>query len=158
MKLLLVAALIGTLFVVGCTQHSTSVPPAPVSVAENFVPPTPVVIKPTPVVKPKVTHSHPAITEHRSRRVSRSRTQKPLTTAGVWDRLAQCEAGGNWHINTGNGYYGGLQFSQGSWNAVGGSGRPDQASKGEQIRRGEILRSKQGWGAWPACSRKLGLR
>ncbi len=76
----------------------------------------------------------------------------------VWDRLAKCESGGNWAINTGNGYYGGLQFTPGSWRAAGGSGLPHQASREEQIARGKILQSKQGWGAWPACTRKLGIR
>lgn len=76
---------------------------------------------------------------------------------GVWDKLAACESGGNWSINTGNGYYGGLQFTQSSWNAVGGSGSPASASKAEQIKRAQILQSRQGWGAWPACSSKLGL-
>jgi LysM repeat protein len=80
-----------------------------------------------------------------------------VPSGSVWDQLAQCESGGNWQINTGNGYYGGLQFSLGSWKAVGGSGYPHEHSREEQIRRGEILQSKQGWGAWPACSRKLGL-
>ena len=68
---------------------------------------------------------------------------------GVWDRLAECEAGGNWAINTGNGYYGGLQFSLSSWRAVGGTGRPHEHSRAEQIHRGELLRDRQGWGAWP---------
>jgi hypothetical protein len=78
----------------------------------------------------------------------------------VWDRLMDCEAGssGGWQANTGNGYYGGLQFSLSSWQAAGGSGYPHQHSRAEQIKRGEILKSMQGWGAWPACSRKLGLR
>ncbi|HUP26213.1 MAG TPA: transglycosylase family protein [Candidatus Limnocylindrales bacterium] len=76
----------------------------------------------------------------------------------VWDQLAQCESGGNWSINTGNGFYGGLQFTLASWRGVGGSGYPHQASREEQIARAEILLSKQGWGAWPACSAKLGLR
>ena len=76
----------------------------------------------------------------------------------MWDRLAECESGGNWSISTGNGYYGGLQFSQGSWQAAGGSGNPANASLEEQIRVAENLRSQQGWGAWPACSSKLGLR
>jgi LysM repeat protein len=79
-------------------------------------------------------------------------------SGGVWDRLAACESGGNWSINTGNGYYGGLQFSLSSWRGVGGSGYPHQASKSEQIRRGEMLRASGGWGHWPACSAKLGLR
>lgn len=76
----------------------------------------------------------------------------------VWDRIAACEAGGNWAINTGNGYYGGLQFSLSSWRAVGGSGLPSNASRDEQIMRGKMLHAKQGWGAWPSCTAKLGLR
>ena len=85
----------------------------------------------------------------------------PSSSSGggtVWDQLAQCESGGNWAINTGNGYYGGLQFSQGSWSAAGGSGSPADASREEQIRVAENLLSMQGWGAWPSCSSQLGLR
>jgi LysM repeat protein len=78
--------------------------------------------------------------------------------SGVWDRLAACESGGNWNINTGNGYYGGLQFSLSTWRGVGGSGYPHQASRSEQIKRGKILQVRSGWGQWPACSAKLGLR
>lgn len=80
------------------------------------------------------------------------------THRGVWDRLAQCESSGDWNINTGNGFYGGLQFTLSSWRAVGGTGYPHHASKQEQIRRAEKLKAIQGWGAWPACSSKLGLR
>ncbi len=74
----------------------------------------------------------------------------------VWDRIATCEAGGNWAINTGNGYYGGLQFSLSSWQAAGGTGLPSDASRAEQIARGQILQARQGWGAWPVCSIKAG--
>jgi LysM repeat protein len=81
----------------------------------------------------------------------------PVAGGSTWDQLAACESGGNWAINTGNGYYGGLQFSLSSWQGVGGSGLPSDASREEQIARAEILRSKQGWGAWPSCSAKLGL-
>ena len=76
----------------------------------------------------------------------------------VWDRLAACEAGGNWAINTGNGYYGGLQFSLSSWRSVGGSGLPSSASREEQIMRGKMLQARSGWGAWPSCTARLGLR
>jgi hypothetical protein len=79
----------------------------------------------------------------------------PLST---WERVAQCESGGNWSINTGNGFYGGLQFELRSWEWVGGSGYPHEATKAEQIHRAELLHERQGWNAWPACSRKLGLR
>jgi hypothetical protein len=79
-------------------------------------------------------------------------------SSSTWDKLAKCESGGNWKINTGNGYYGGLQFSPRTWRAFGGNGMPHQASKGEQIRVAERVLAKQGWKAWPSCSRKLGLR
>jgi hypothetical protein len=80
-----------------------------------------------------------------------------VPSGSVWDSLAQCESGGDWSINTGNGYYGGLQFSLSSWQAVGGSGYPHEHSREEQIRRGEMLQARQGWGAWPSCAAKLGL-
>ena len=76
----------------------------------------------------------------------------------TWERVAECESGGNWSINTGNGFYGGLQFELRSWEWVGGTGYPHEASKEEQIARAEILFERQGWNAWPACSRQLGLR
>ena len=75
----------------------------------------------------------------------------------TWDALAQCESGGNWSINTGNGFYGGLQFTQQSWNGVGMSGSPANATRAQQIEAGARLLAIQGWGAWPACSAKLGL-
>ena len=77
-----------------------------------------------------------------------------------WDRLAQCEAGGNWQINTGNGYHGGLQFSPSTWNAYGGQQFAPYAYKAtreQQIAVAEKTLAGQGWGAWPACSSKLGL-
>jgi LysM repeat protein len=86
---------------------------------------------------------------------------EPTTTTvddGVWAALAECESGGDWSINTGNGYYGGLQFLPSSWEAAGGSGMPHEASPDEQIRVAENLLEMQGWGAWPACSSQLGLR
>jgi hypothetical protein len=79
----------------------------------------------------------------------------------VWDRLAQCESGGNWHIDTGNGFQGGLQFAPGTWAGFGGGAfapRADLATREQQITVAERVRAGQGWGAWPECSRKLGLR
>lgn len=88
-----------------------------------------------------------------------ARVAAPTVASGsVWDQLAQCESGGNWSINTGNGFYGGLQFTVSSWQATGGSGLPSDASREEQIMRAEKLLAMQGWGAWPACTSKLGLR
>jgi resuscitation-promoting factor RpfB len=76
----------------------------------------------------------------------------------VWDSLAQCESGGNWAINTGNGYYGGLQFSLSTWRAYGGAGYPHQQSREYQIMIAERLRAATGgYGSWPACSASLGL-
>ena len=80
-------------------------------------------------------------------------------SGGVWDRLAQCESGGNWSINTGNGYYGGLQFSLEHLARV----RRERATrtrtaKSQQIAVAKRLQAAAGWGQWPACSRKLGLR
>ncbi|HJR40286.1 MAG TPA: transglycosylase family protein [Nocardioidaceae bacterium] len=79
----------------------------------------------------------------------------------TWNRLAQCESSGRWHINTGNGYYGGLQFSPSTWRGFGGrkfAWNAHRATKAEQIRVAERVRRVQGWGAWPACSSRLGLR
>lgn len=74
-----------------------------------------------------------------------------------WDAVAACESGGNWGINTGNGYYGGLQFTQQTWNAYGGQGNPANASREQQIAVAERVAAGQGVSnAWPACSRKLG--
>lgn len=75
-------------------------------------------------------------------------------TASEWDAVAQCESGGNWSINTGNGYYGGLQFSSSTWAAYGGTAyasTADQASKSQQITIGEKVLAAQGKGAWPTC-------
>ena len=78
-----------------------------------------------------------------------------VADGSVWDRIAQCESGGNWHANTGNGYYGGLQFSLGTWQANGGVGRPDQASREQQIAVAERVRDASGgYGAWPVCGRQ----
>ncbi|WP_460468477.1 transglycosylase family protein [Calidifontibacter terrae] len=75
----------------------------------------------------------------------------------VWDRVAACESGGNWSINTGNGFYGGLQFTLQTWHGYGGQGMPNQASRAEQIRVAQRVLASQGPGAWPVCSVRAGL-
>ena len=78
----------------------------------------------------------------------------------VWDTLAKCESSGNWAANTGNGYYGGLQFSVGTWNGYGGAeyaAYPHQATRAQQIAVAERLRAARGYQPWPACRAKLGL-
>src|SRR5699024_3294843 len=71
-------------------------------------------------------------------------------------QLAECESGGDWGINTGNGFSGGLQFQQSTWESHGGSGSPENASRAEQIRVAENVLDNQGWGAWPSCSQQIG--
>ncbi|MDG3008707.1 LysM peptidoglycan-binding domain-containing protein [Rhodococcus sp. D2-41] len=75
--------------------------------------------------------------------------------ASDWDAVAQCESSGNWNTNTGNGYYGGLQFSQSTWQANGGTGSPANASRAEQIRVANNVLDTQGPGAWPVCGQYL---
>lgn len=85
--------------------------------------------------------------------------QAGAADSGVWDRIAQCESGGNWSINTGNGYYGGLQFSASTWRAYGGgayAATADRASKAQQIAVATKVQRAQGWGAWPSCSARAG--
>ncbi len=86
-----------------------------------------------------------------------SGTAAQAAPESTWDALAQCESGGNWSINTGNGFSGGLQFTPSTWAAYGGTGAPENASKAEQIAVAERVQAGQGWGAWPGCSAKLGL-
>lgn len=89
-------------------------------------------------------------------------TEVPEVSQGeTWDALSRCEAGGNWAINTGNGFYGGVQFDQNTWERNGGlryAQRADLASREEQIAIAEVTRARQGWGAWPTCSGRLGVR
>lgn len=89
-------------------------------------------------------------------------TEVPDVVDGdIWDAISRCEAGGNWAINTGNGYYGGVQFDQGTWERNGGlryAPRADLATREEQITIAEVTRARQGWGAWPVCSGRAGAR
>jgi uncharacterized protein YabE (DUF348 family) len=88
-------------------------------------------------------------------------TEVPPVTDGVqWDSLSRCEAGGNWATNTGNGFYGGVQFDQNTWERQGGlryAPRADLATREEQIAIAEVTRARQGWGAWPVCSGRVGV-
>lgn len=103
-----------------------------------------------------------------SKRVAIANTPQASNSAGVfsnggtvWDRLAQCEAGGNWAINTGNGFYGGLQFTQSTWLGFGGGAYAPlahMATREQQIEVAIKTQAVQGWGAWPACTAKLGIR
>ena len=101
------------------------------------------------------------VSELQARRVSDA-PQRVVTYRGssVWDDLARCESGGNWAINTGNGYYGGLQFSYATWHAYGGgefAEYPHHATREEQIAVAERLHAVRGFQPWPSCRVKLGL-
>ena len=89
-------------------------------------------------------------------------TEVPFVANGAtWDALAGCEAGGNWAINTGNGFFGGVQFDQNTWERNGGlryAERADLATREEQIAIAAVTQRRQGWGAWPTCSSRLGVR
>ena len=80
---------------------------------------------------------------------------RSVPNGAAWDRVAACESGGNWAINTGNGFYGGLQFTVSTWRAYGGVGYPHQNSREDQIRVAERLRLRSGLGAWPHCGRRF---
>jgi hypothetical protein len=116
-------------------------------------------VAPSPSKSPHVDHPPARKATSSSPRATRSRTSHIPT--GVWDRLAQCEASGDWHEHGSNGFYGGLQFTIGTWRSYGGTKfawRADYATRDEQIAIAKKVLAGQGWGAWPACSRKLGLR
>ena len=109
----------------------------------------------------------PAARRGGSARAGRSATRAAAPGApavagdGVWDKVAACESGGNWSINTGNGYQGGLQFHPQTWAGHGGgeyAPSASQATREQQIAVAQRVQASQGWGAWPACSRKIGLR
>lgn len=122
--------------------------PAPEPVEEPVAP----VVEQAPVAQPAVAPSAPQ---------SPAPAAPAVASGSVWDSLAQCESGGNWAINTGNGYYGGLQFNPGTWNAYGGgeyAATADQATREQQIAVAEKVQAAQGWGAWPACTASLGIR
>lgn len=94
----------------------------------------------------------PCQTDACERRVQRSHMRRVVQPHLAWlRRTAACESGGQWHLNTGNGFYGGLQFTLNSWHAVGGNGYPHEASRLEQMYRGVRLLIRQGPSAWPTC-------
>ena len=99
--------------------------------------------------------------DEKSAEEEKSADAPKVSNGSTWDKLAKCEATGNWSINSGNGYYGGLQFDAGTWLRWGGgkyAPRADLATREEQIDIAKKTLAAQGWGAWPACTSKLGLR
>jgi uncharacterized protein YabE (DUF348 family) len=111
-----------------------------------------------PVANVVVTPAHEAVV----RVGTKPGTDIPLIADGsIWDAVASCEAGGNWAINTGNGFFGGVQFDQNTWERNGGlqyAPRADLATREEQIAVAQVTEQRQGWGAWPVCSGSAGVR
>lgn len=124
--------------------------------------PTTTTTKPAPTT---TTTAKPRPTTTTTAKAAPQATAAPATGAdpsdpNTWERLAQCESGGNWQAvsqpRSGMQYYGGLQFSLSTWQGLGGTGYPHEAPKATQIEMGKKLQARQGWNAWPSCSRKLG--
>lgn len=128
------------------------------------------VVKPAPIATAEIktvaeVKVQPKAAPKPKTKAQKKSTPKPKRSTvnvdgGVWDRIAQCESSGNWSINTGNGYYGGLQFNQSTWVSAGGlkyAPRADLATKAEQIAVANALRGKRGLQPWE-CAGKLGLR
>jgi len=134
---------------VGFDANVSPLPPAPDALAPVDAPPAPAPDTPPPasvgfdpnVPPAPAPDAPPPPPAHKAYSVN-------------WDAIAQCESGGNWGINTGNGFSGGLQFTPGTWHANGGSGSPAGASRDEQIRVAENVLHSQGIGAWPVCGRR----
>ena len=132
-------------------------PVAPSSV-EAIEPAMSVAIIPPTV--PPIVEAAPVVTEP-PQTTTTTTTQPVISEGSRWDQLAECESGGDWSINTGNGFSGGVQFLQSTWLAMGGGEfAPDAylASKAEQIIVAERLVAVSGWGAWPGCTSKFGWR
>lgn len=120
---------------------------------------------PAPEAAAPVTYQAPAAVEApaqpRVQTSANTGAAAPAVGTGVWDQLAQCESSGNWAINTGNGFSGGLQFVQSTWEAYGGTAyapSAENATREQQIAVAEALRADSGFNPWPACADKLGLR
>ena len=122
----------------------------------------PVTDSAAPGMRREAASTRPSLGKHLHRRPSlrTSRSLRRSPVAQPWDTLAACESGGDWHANTGNGFYGGVQFTDSTWDAYGGrrfAPQADLASEAEQIVVAERVLASQGWGAWPTCSARLGL-
>ena len=153
--LLLFALTSGMAFAVGSdtepppVQTVAQATPTPEPTPPPTPPPTP---EPPPVPPPAPVKQPPATRQQAVQPKPTQTTSKPV--GGVLERIKQCESGGNYSTNTGNGYYGAYQFNQSTWNSNGGSGNPAAASPAEQDRVAANLYAKRGGQPWPTCSRR----
>lgn len=137
--------------------------PRAVPTNQQVATPTKQVAEKEAAPQPVVHHSAPApAATPAPTRPTRTSTSAPTIASGsIWDKIAACESGGNWHINTGNSFYGGLQFTYNTWLAYGGgtyAPRADLATREQQIAIAQKVLAGQGWNAWPVCSYKAGAR
>jgi hypothetical protein len=146
------AVTIGTMLRTGTPGGVTSAPSAPAAAAP------PPAQEPAKTAPSRAQAGAPVAPADTTNTTDTADTVDSGTPVSTWDKVAQCESGGNWATSTGNGFHGGLQFTASTWRSFGGSGMPHQASRTEQIAVAERVLDAQGWKAWPACSRKLGLR
>ncbi len=133
------------------------IPTAAEALEERALPAPVVVTAPIAVSTPKPIKTY---TSYQTSNVPAPAPAPTQAGEGVWDSLAKCESGGNWAINTGNGFYGGVQFDYGTWLGNGGgayANRADLATREQQIEIASRVQANRGWGPWPACARKLGL-
>jgi len=147
------AAIIGTMLRTGTPAGVTPATPAPAAATTPSAPAPSPAPATAPATAPSAAHTGAPVTP-----ADTTNTADSGTPVSTWDKVAQCESGGNWATSTGNGFHGGLQFTASTWRSFGGSGMPHQASRTEQIAVAERVLAAQGWKAWPACSHKLGLR
>ena len=143
---------------------TVTTPPTPGVTLVGTKAPVPAVSVPA-VTEPAVTEpavSEPAVSEPTAAASGNTGASAPaVANASAFDALAGCESGGNWAINTGNGFYGGVQFDRGTWLSNGGGAYaplPNQASREQQIAIASKVQAARGWSPWPSCSSKLGLR
>lgn len=141
-------------------QHDQPRPPEPMSAT---VASRPVLATIEPTTTTTTPPPPPTTTSTEAPAPPTTKPQPALTVGdpndpATWERLAGCETGGtfDWATNTGNGYWGGLQFSLSSWRSVGGTGYPHQATKATQIAMGQRLHAQGGWSHWPGCARQFG--
>jgi hypothetical protein len=164
-------ALIGcalALLVLGSVAAISRFPVGAVAYAGRLAPTHVVLVDPPPPPPPPVAPpaAAPAIATAAVPTTTSTAPPKPkprpvlslsATAGGVWAALRQCEAGGNYQENTGNGFYGAYQFTESTWTGLGYPGRPDLEPPTMQDQAAQRLQARSGWGQWPACSRKLGL-
>ena len=137
---------------------SSSTPPAPVTTGRARKAKKAASAATTTTIQIRVLEPNPAPSAAGAATATARSTDGGAIPESAWAALRKCESGGNYAINSGNGYYGAYQFAAGTWRKLGYSGLPHEATPATQDEAARQLQNQQGWGPWPACTRKLGLR